>query len=36
VQFGAGSAYAVVVFLMVMAVSALYIYRITPHLRFRS
>jgi ABC-type sugar transport system permease subunit len=35
VQFGRGSAYAMITFLLVMALSLLYIRRITPHLRFR-
>jgi ABC-type sugar transport system permease subunit len=35
VQFGRGSAYAIITFLLVTALSLLYIRRITPHLRFR-
>ncbi len=35
VQFGRGSAYAMITFLLVMALSLIYIRRITPHLRFR-
>jgi ABC-type sugar transport system permease subunit len=35
VQFGRGSAYAIITFLLVMTLSLLYIRRITPHLRFR-
>jgi ABC-type sugar transport system permease subunit len=35
VQFGAGSAYAIFTFGLVLAVSLLYIRRITPHLQFR-
>ncbi len=35
VQFGRGSAYAMITFLLVLALSLLYIRRITPHLRFR-
>lgn len=35
-QFGTGSAYAIVIFLAVMALSYLYIRRIQPHLRFRT
>jgi ABC-type sugar transport system permease subunit len=35
VQFGRGSAYAMITFLLVLALSLVYIRRITPHLRFR-
>lgn len=35
VQFGRGSAYAMITFLLVLGLSLLYIRRITPHLRFR-
>lgn len=35
VQFGRGSAYAIITFLLVTGLSLLYIRRITPHLRFR-
>lgn len=36
VEYGLGSAYALITFLLVMALSVLYLKRIQPHLQFRS
>jgi ABC-type sugar transport system permease subunit len=36
VEYGLGSAYALITFLLVMALSVYYLKRIQPHLHFRS
>jgi ABC-type sugar transport system permease subunit len=36
VEYGAGSAYALITFVLVMALSLLYLKRIQPHMAFRS